>query len=56
MDGVESASSEMATTLGRRRLEKLDWASVPSALLLALGVALTLAWAGFWVWLLVELL
>jgi hypothetical protein len=52
MDGVDSASSEIMTASGARRLE---WRSMGSALLLAVGVALTLAWAGLWVWILVAL-
>ena len=55
MDGVDSASSEIMTGDGARSLGKFEWRSLGSALLLAVGVALTLAWAGVWVWILLAL-
>ena len=55
MDSVEPASSAMMTAVGARPLKKLNWALTASALVLAVGVLLTLVWAGFWIWFLVTL-
>jgi hypothetical protein len=55
MDGVESASSEIMTAGDGRSHGKLEWRSLGSTLLLAVGVALTFVWAGVWVWILVAL-
>ena len=55
MDGVEPAPSEMMMAVGARPVAKVNRASMASALVLAVGMLLTLVWAGFWVWLLVKL-